>query len=100
MTKLNEPKLHKYQNLLPSRHHPPSTSVQISSSLGSSASIDLFFLSYFPPRRSEKLKGIPKKVELVVAVKYFFRKDWDGLVQRWGGGVSGVKNEAVHEADE
>ena len=31
---------------------------------------------------SEKLKGIPNKVELVGDVKYFFRKDWDGLVQR------------------
>ena len=31
---------------------------------------------------SEKLKGIPKKVELVGAVKYFFRKDWGGIVQR------------------
>ena len=36
---------------------------------------------------SEKLKGIPKKVELVGAVKYIFRKDWDCLVQIWGGGV-------------
>ena len=35
---------------------------------------------------SEKLKGIPKKVELMGAVKYIFRKDWDGLVQRWGVG--------------
>ena len=34
---------------------------------------------------SEKLKGIPNKVELVGAVKYFFRKYWDGLVNRWGG---------------
>ena len=34
---------------------------------------------------SEHLKGIPNKVELVGAVD-FFRKDWDGLVQRWGVG--------------
>ena len=31
---------------------------------------------------SKNLKGIPKKVELVEAVKYIFRKDWDSLVQR------------------
>ena len=30
---------------------------------------------------SEKLKGIPKKVELVGIVKYFYIKYWDGLVQ-------------------
>ena len=35
----------------------------------------------------EKLKGIPKKVELAEAVKYFLGKDWDGLVHRWVGGV-------------
>ena len=34
---------------------------------------------------TEKLKRIPNKVELVGAVKYFFRKDWDGLVQIWSG---------------
>ena len=34
---------------------------------------------------SENLKGIPNKVELVGGVD-FFRKDWDGLVQRWGVG--------------
>ena len=34
------------------------------------------------------------------AVKYIFRKDWDGLVQRWVDGVSVVKNEGVHEAGE
>ena len=49
---------------------------------------------------SEKLKGIPNKVELVGAVKYIFRKDWDGLVQRWGDGVSVVTNEGVHKAGE
>ena len=37
-------------------------------------------------------------MELVGAVKYIFRKDWDGLVQRWGDGVSVVTNEGVHEA--
>ena len=36
--------------------------------------------------RSENFKRGPKKVELVEAVTYIFRKDWDGLVQRWGGG--------------
>ena len=49
---------------------------------------------------SEKLKGIPKKVELVGSVIYIFRKDWDGLVQRWGDWVSVVTNEGVHEAGE
>ena len=39
-------------------------------------------------------------MELVGAVKYFFRKDWDGLVQRWGGGVSVVTNEGVHKSGE
>ena len=34
---------------------------------------------------SEKLKGSPNKVELVKAVN-IIRKDWDGLVQIWGGG--------------
>ena len=49
---------------------------------------------------SEKLKGSPKKVEIVEAVKYCFIKYWYGLVQRWGGGVSVVKNEGVNEAGE
>ena len=35
---------------------------------------------------SEKLKGGPKKVELVGAVEYFSRNNWDGLVQIWGVG--------------
>ena len=35
---------------------------------------------------SEKLKVIPEKVELVGAVKDCFRKDWGGIVQRWGVG--------------
>ena len=34
---------------------------------------------------SEKFRAIPKKVELVEAVKYIFRKDWNGLAQIWGG---------------
>ena len=34
---------------------------------------------------SEKLKGIPKKVELVGDVKYIFRKYWDSIVHIWGG---------------
>ena len=29
-----------------------------------------------------------------------FIKDWGGLVKRWGGGVSVVTNEGVHEAGE
>ena len=36
---------------------------------------------------SERLKGIPKKVELVEAVIGLFRRDWEGLMQRVG--VSG-----------
>ena len=36
---------------------------------------------------SEKLKENPKKVELVGDVTDFFRKDWEGLVQRRGGWV-------------
>ena len=39
-------------------------------------------------------------MELVGAVKYIFRKDWDGLVQRWLGGVSVVTNEGVRESGE
>ena len=33
---------------------------------------------------SEKLKGVPNKLELVEAVKDFFIKDLSGLVQIWG----------------
>ena len=39
-------------------------------------------------------------MEIVGAVKDSFRKDWDGLVQRGGGGVSVVTNEGVHESGE
>ena len=49
---------------------------------------------------SENLKGIPKKLKLVGAVKYIFIKDWVGLVQIWGSGMSVVTNEGVHEAGE
>ena len=40
---------------------------------------------------SERLKGTPKKVELVEAVTDLFRRDWEGLMQRRGcvGGVGG-----------
>ena len=51
--------------------------------------------------RSEKLKGIPNKVEVMGDVPDYFRKDWEGLLQRRGGvGVSVVTNEGVHEAVE
>ena len=49
---------------------------------------------------SEKLKGSPKKLVLAGAVKYFFRKDWDGIVQRWRVGATIVTNEGVHPAGE
>ena len=42
---------------------------------------------------SERLKGIPKKVELVEAVTDLFRRDWEGLMQRVGVGGSVVTNE-------
>ena len=42
---------------------------------------------------SERLKGIPKKVELVDAVTDLFRSDWEGLMQRVVGLV--VMNEMV-----
>ena len=48
---------------------------------------------------SEKLEGVPKKVELVRDVIYCFRKDWEGVVKRRGGG-SVVTNEGVREAGE
>ena len=35
---------------------------------------------------SERLKGSPKKVELVEAVTDLFQRDWEGLMQRVGGG--------------
>ena len=41
---------------------------------------------------SESLKGSLKKVELVEAVTDLFRRDWEGLMQRvGGGGVGGNK---------
>ena len=42
---------------------------------------------------SERLKGIPKKVELVESVTDLFRRDWEGLMQRVGGGVLVVTND-------
>ena len=38
---------------------------------------------------SERLKRIPKKVELVEAVIDLFRREREGLMQRGGGGGSG-----------
>ena len=35
---------------------------------------------------SERLMGDPKKVELVEAVTDLFLRDWDGIMQRVGGG--------------
>ena len=40
---------------------------------------------------SERLKGSPKKVELVEAVTDLFREDWESHMQRGGGSV--VTNE-------
>ena len=42
---------------------------------------------------SERLKGIPNKVELVEAVTDLFQRDWESLMQRVGGGGSVVTNE-------
>ena len=42
---------------------------------------------------SERLKGTPKKVELLKAVTGLFRRDWEILMQRVGEGGSVVKNE-------
>ena len=39
------------------------------------------------------MKGNPKKVELVEAVTGLFRRDWESLMQRVGGGGSVVTNE-------
>ena len=41
----------------------------------------------------ERLKGIPNKVELVEAVTGLFRRDWESLMQRVGGGGLVVTNE-------
>ena len=38
---------------------------------------------------SERLKVIPKKVELVEDVTDLFRREWEGLMQRVGGGWVG-----------
>ena len=38
---------------------------------------------------SDRLKGIPKKVELVEAVTDLFQRDWEGIMQRVGGGIDG-----------
>ena len=38
----------------------------------------------------ERLKGVPNKVDLVEAVTYLFRRDWEVLMQIVGrGGVGG-----------
>ena len=42
---------------------------------------------------SERLKGTPKKVELVEAVTDLFRRDWESLMHRVGGVGSVVTNE-------
>ena len=39
------------------------------------------------------MKGTPKKVELVEAVTDLFRRDWESLMQRVGGGGSVVTND-------
>ena len=44
---------------------------------------------------SERLKGTPKKVELVEAITDLFRRDWEGLIQRVGRGGLVVTNEIV-----
>ena len=49
---------------------------------------------------SEKLKGSPKKVELLDAVKCFLERIGTVLCRDGVGGVSIVKNEGVHEAGE
>ena len=42
---------------------------------------------------SERLKGTPNKLELVEAVTGLFRRDWESLMQRVGGGGSVLTNE-------
>ena len=49
---------------------------------------------------SERLKGGKKKVELEEAIADFSRKGWEYLVQREGGEMSVVRNEAGREAVE
>ena len=44
---------------------------------------------------SERLKGSPKKVELMEAVIDLFRRDWEVLMQRVDGGGLVVTNEIV-----
>ena len=46
---------------------------------------------------ARKVKGIPKKVELVQAVTDLFRGDWEGLMQRVGGSGLVVKNNTVEK---
>ena len=47
---------------------------------------------------SERLKGIPKKEEIVEAVTDLFWRDWESLMQRVGGGGSVVTNEMGERA--
>ena len=42
---------------------------------------------------SERLKGRPNKVELLEAVTDLFRREWESLMQRVGGGGSVVTND-------
>ena len=44
---------------------------------------------------SERLKGTLKKVELLEAITDLFRRDWESLMQRVGGGGSVVTNGMV-----
>ena len=44
---------------------------------------------------SERVKGSPKKVELVEAVTGLFLRYWEGLMQRLGGGGLVLMNEIV-----
>ena len=83
MSKQNEPKLHKYQDLLtcPRLDHINTLKVK---------ELRVLLRYHFG---SERLKGSPKKVELVEAVTDLFRRDWESLMQRVGGGGSVVTNE-------
>ena len=49
---------------------------------------------------SENLKGIPKKMGLVEAVKYILESIGTVLCRSGGDGVSVVTNEGVHKAGE